>query len=190
MSTMKRVILGLCVVGVVAATVGCSAQAKLGNPEVKAATPPAPEPPAPPPPPPAVEAPKPAEPVKPAGRVKLEGNKIEISEQVQFEQGKAVIRTESFGLLDEIAKTMKDNAEKVKKVEIGGHTSAEGDAGANMKLSKDRAESVMKALVERGIDKSKLSAKGYGITKPIGNNADAGGRVQNRRVELTVTDPK
>lgn len=189
MSTMKRVILGLCAVGFVAATVGCSAQAKLGNPEVKAATPPAPEPP-PPPPPPVVEAPKPVEAVKPAGRVKLEGSKIEITEQIQFDKGGNVIKQESFGLLDEIAKVIKDNPEKVKKVEVGGHTSAEGDAGANMKLSKDRAEAVMKALVERGIEKTKLTSKGYGITKPIGNNADAGGRVQNRRVEFVVTDPK
>ncbi len=190
MSTMKRVILGVCAVGlVVAATAGCSAQAKLGTPEVKAATPPPPDPTPPPPPAPVVEAPKPAEPVKPAGRVTLANNKIEITEQVQFDKGGGVIKTESSSLLDEIAKTIKDNGDKIKKVEVGGHTSGEGDAGANMKLSGDRASAVMKALTERGVDKSKLSSKGYGVTKPIGDNATAGGRVLNRRVEFVVTPP-
>lgn len=190
MSTKKRVILGICSLGLLTAFIGgCHAEAKLGNPEVKAATPPPPEPTPPPPP---VEAPKPAEPAPPPkaiGRVKVEGNKIEITEQVKFAQNKATIEPDSLPLIDEIAKTIKEN-DKIKKIEVGGHTSAEGDAGANMKLSQDRAAAIVKALVERGIDKGRLSSKGFGVTKPIGDNATPVGRVANRRVEFLITDPK
>ena len=58
-----------------------------------------------------------------------------------------------------------------------------------MKLSQDRAAAVLKALTERGIDKSRLTSKGFGVTKPIGDNATPVGRVANRRVEFIVTDP-
>lgn len=189
MSTKKRVILGICSLTVLAAfTAGCHGEAKVSTtPEVKSAPPPPPPEPPPPPPPP-VEAPKPAEPPKPIGRVKVEGNKVTITEQVQFNKGTGEINPESNSLLDEIAKTIKEN-DKIKKILVEGHTSSEGDANANMKLSNDRANSVMKALIARGIDKSKLSAKGFGITKPIDTNDTAGGRVRNRRVEFTITDP-
>ena len=127
MSTKKRVILGICSIGLLAAfTAGCSGQLKVGNPEPKAATPPPPPAPEPPPPPPPVEAPKP-EPPKALGRVQLNDKKITISEEIQFDQGKATIKPESNSLLDEIAKVMKDN-DKIKKVSVEGHTSSEGDA--------------------------------------------------------------
>jgi outer membrane protein OmpA-like peptidoglycan-associated protein len=188
--TKKRVILGIVSMGLYAAfATGCQAEAKLGNPEVKAATPPPVEPA--PPPPPVVEAPKPADPPpapKALGRVAVQDNKIVISEQIQFDKAGATIKPESSGLLDEIAKAIKENDAKIKKVEVAGHTSSEGDASANMKLSSDRAAAVLKALTERGVDKAKLVSKGYGVTKPIGDNADAGGRVKNRRVEFTILD--
>jgi len=189
MSTKKRVILGICAIGLLATFgTGCAAKASIGTPEVKAAPPPPPAPPEPPPPPPAPTPPPPPEPVKAIGRVNVTDAKIEIKEQIQFDKGAAVIKPESFALMDEIAKAMKEN-DKIKKVLIEGHTSAEGEAAANMKLSDDRAKAVMKGLVERGIDAKRLSSKGFGITKPIGDNSDAGGRVKNRRVEFTITDP-
>ena len=188
MSTKKRVILGICSLGLLAAFIGgCHGEAHLGTVEPKAATPPPPPPEPTPPPPPAPEPPK-AEPPKALGRVQVQDGKITITEQIQFDKSGAVIKAESFGLIDEIAKTIKDN-DKIKKVSVDGHTSAEGDAGANMKLSKDRADAVMKALIERGIDKNRLVAKGFGVTKPIGDNSQPGGRVQNRRVEFNIVDP-
>jgi OOP family OmpA-OmpF porin len=188
MSTKKRVILGICSLGLLAAFVGgCHAEAKLGNVEPKAATPPPPPPPEPPPPPPAPEPPK-AEPPKALGRVQVTDKKITISEEIQFDQNKATIKPESNSLLDEIAKIMKDN-EKIKKVSVEGHTSSEGDATANMKLSNDRAAAVLKALTDRGIDKSRLTSKGFGITKPVGDNKTEEGKIKNRRVEFTILDP-
>ena len=188
MSTKKRVILGICSLGLLAAfNGGCHAEAKIGNAEPKAATPPPPPPPEPPPPPPPVEAPKP-EPPKALGRVQVTEGKITIAEQIAFDQNKAVIKPESSGLMDEIAKVMKDN-DKIKKVSVDGHTSSEGDAAQNMKLSQDRAAAVVKGLIERGVDKSRLTSKGFGITKPIGDNTTPAGRMQNRRVEFNIIDP-
>jgi outer membrane protein OmpA-like peptidoglycan-associated protein len=191
MSTKKRVILGICSLGLLAAFIGgCQGEAHIGTVEPKAATPPPPPPPEPPPPPAPAPAPEPpkAEPPKALGRVQVQDGKITISEQIAFDQNKAVIKPESFGLVDEIAKTIKEN-DKIKKVSIEGHTSAEGDAGQNMKLSQDRAAAVLKALTERGIDKSRLTSKGFGVTKPLGDNSTPAGRMQNRRVEFIVTDP-
>jgi len=188
MSTKKRVILGICSLGLLAAfNGGCQGSAHIGTVEPKAATPPPPPPPEPPPPPPPVEAPKP-EPPKALGRVQLTDKKITISEEIQFDVNKATIKPESNSLLDEIAKLMKDN-EKIKKVSVEGHTSSEGDATANMKLSNDRAAAVMKALTERGVDKSRLVSKGFGITKPIADNKTEEGKIKNRRVEFTILDP-
>lgn len=140
-------------------------------------------PPAPPPPPP----PKKEEPPPPPPRVVLKDNKIEIGEKIQFEVNKAVILPQSFGLMDEIADTIKKNPQ-VKKLSIEGHASAEGDAKKNLKLSDDRAKAVMKYLVDKGIEAARLTAKGFGVTKPIADNNTEEGREKNRRVEFVVTE--
>jgi OOP family OmpA-OmpF porin len=140
-------------------------------------------PPAPPPPPP----PKKEEPPPPPPRVVLKDNKIEIGEKIQFELNKSVILPQSFGLMDEIADTIKKNPQ-VKKLSIEGHASAEGDAKKNLKLSDDRAKSVMKYLVEKGVEAARLTAKGFGVTKPIADNNTEEGREKNRRVEFVVTE--
>ncbi|MBV9147494.1 MAG: OmpA family protein, partial [Acidobacteria bacterium] len=70
------------------------------------------------------------------------------------------------------------------QLEIGGHTDATGDPAKNMSLSQQRADSVRKILVSQGVDASRLSAKGYGSTKPIGSNDTLEGKAQNRRVEF------
>ncbi len=192
MSTKKqgliKVCAQICTVGLLAAAIGgCHAEARLGTPQAKTEPPAAPPPPAPPPAPAPPEPPKLA-PIKALGRVHLTDTKIVINEQVQFDQNQAVIKPESNALLDEIAKTIKDN-EKIKKVQIEGHTSSEGDATSNMKLSEDRAKAVMKALTDRGIDAKRLTSKGFGVTKPIETNDTPTGRIANRRVEFLITDP-
>jgi len=142
-----------------------------------------PPPPPPPPPPPKKEEPPPA----PPPRVELRDNKIEITEKIQFEQAKATILPASFSLLDEIADTIKKNPQ-IKKLSIEGHASAEGDANKNTKLSDDRAKSVMKYLVGKGVEAARLTAKGYGAKKPIADNATEEGREKNRRVEFLVVE--
>ncbi len=135
--------------------------------------------PPPPPPAPKVEAPPP--------RVEVRDNQIAISEKIQFDLNKATIKPESHSLLDEIVKVIKENPQ-IKKISIDGHASAEGNAAMNKKLSDDRAKSVMAYLVGHGIDQARLSAKGWGIEKPIADNNTEEGREKNRRVEFNIVE--
>lgn len=143
------------------------------------------EPPAPPPPPPPPPEPKKEE---PPPRVEVKDNKIEIHEKIQFEVAKATILPASDSLLAEIADVFKKNPH-IKKVSIEGHASAEGDPKKNLKLSDDRAKAVMQHLIEKGgVDKNRLVAKGFGITKPIADNSTEEGREKNRRVEFNIIE--
>jgi outer membrane protein OmpA-like peptidoglycan-associated protein len=119
-------------------------------------------------------------------RVVVTMNKIEILEKIHFETGKARIRKDSFGLLDEIAQVLSDNPD-IKLVEVAGHTDNQGSDELNMKLSQSRAEAVMMHLVKKGgIDPERLEAKGYGPTRPIQDNGTPDGRAANRRVEFVI----
>lgn len=72
------------------------------------------------------------------------------------------------------------------RVEVQGHTDNKGAAGYNLKLSQDRAQSFVNCLVDNGIDRSRLRAKGYGESNPIASNDTPEGRAENRRVTLSV----
>jgi OOP family OmpA-OmpF porin len=140
-------------------------------------------PPAPPPPPPVVK-----EEPKPPPRVELRDNKIEFKEKIQFEVNKAVIKEESFSLLHDIGEVIKTNPQ-LKKIAIEGHASAEGDAKRNKKLSDDRSKAVLEHLAKKeGIDAARMTAKGWGIEKPIAPNDTEDGREKNRRVEFLVLE--
>jgi outer membrane protein OmpA-like peptidoglycan-associated protein len=140
-------------------------------------------PPAPPPPPP----PPKEEPPPPPPRVVVKDNKVEIGEKIQFEVAKATILPQSFSLMDEITDTIKKNPQ-IKKLSIEGHASSEGDAARNLKLSDDRAKAVMKYIVDKGVDASRLVAKGFGAKKPIADNATEEGKEKNRRVEFVIVE--
>ena len=86
------------------------------------------------------------------------------------------------GTLNMIMKIM--NGDPDVKFEIGGHTDGDGEADYNMKLSQDRADAVRTQLIAMGIDGSRLTAKGYGKTKPIADNTTEDGKANNRRVEF------
>ncbi|HEY8944827.1 MAG TPA: OmpA family protein [Polyangiaceae bacterium] len=139
-------------------------------------------PPPPPPPPPKAEEPPP-----PPARVEVRSDKIEIKEKIQFEYNKAVILPASFSLLDEIADTIKKNPH-IKKINIEGHASAEGDPGHNLKLSDERANSVRKYLVDKGVEATRLTAKGFGAKRPIASNDTDEGKEKNRRVEFMIAE--
>ena len=72
------------------------------------------------------------------------------------------------------------------KIEIGGHTDNYGSDEYNMKLSQSRCESVVNYLIEHGIAKNRLTAKGYGETVPIDTNETSEGRQMNRRTEFEI----
>jgi outer membrane protein OmpA-like peptidoglycan-associated protein len=113
------------------------------------------------------------------------GNAIEIKQQIQFETGKATIKGRiSFEILDQVSAVLKSNP--IIKVVIEGHTDSVGAADYNLKLSDGRAHSVRDALIERGVDPSRLEAIGYGESKPIASNRSKKGRQTNRRSEFKI----
>jgi OmpA-OmpF porin, OOP family len=108
-----------------------------------------------------------------------------ITLDIQFDTGKAVVKDTYHDELAKFADVMKKHPDL--KVTIEGHTDNVGKAAMNLKLSQARAESVKNYLVSKfGIDASRLTAKGYGQTRPIADNATKEGKQKNRRVEAAV----
>lgn len=105
-----------------------------------------------------------------------------VSYGITFDSGKSDLKPESMGTLNEIAKMLKENP--AMKLEIGGYTDSDGDDASNMKLSQSRADAVRNQLISMGIDGSRLTAKGYGETRPIAPNTSFEGKAKNRRVEF------
>lgn len=101
---------------------------------------------------------------------------------INFETGKSDIKPGSQKTVDQIAEMLIANPSI--KVSIEGHTDNVGTAAANQTLSENRAKSVMNAVVAKGIDKARLSAKGWGQTKAIADNKTDEGKAKNRRVEI------
>jgi len=100
---------------------------------------------------------------------------------IEYDNDKAVIKPAYFPEVEKVADFMKRFPEQ--KGTIEGHTDSNASAKYNLKLSQRRAESVVKMLVEKyGIDKSRLTAKGYGESKPIADNKTKEGRQKNRRI--------
>ncbi|MBU1396756.1 MAG: OmpA family protein [Gammaproteobacteria bacterium] len=166
-------------------TIGCPGKQLLDAPcKVPAPAPePAPEPmaaaPAPAPayvapapaPAPAYVAPEPAAPQK----LVLEG--------VNFDFDKATLRQEDVSELDKNVEALKAWGDV--NIEVAGHTDSKGSDAYNMKLSQQRAEAVRNFLISRGVAADRLTAKGYGESQPVADNATEEGRFKNRRVELT-----
>lgn len=112
------------------------------------------------------------------------GSKIALR-NVFFDTGKSVIRSESYPELDRLVQLMKDVPSL--KIELSGHTDNTGSATSNQQLSQDRAQAVVDYLAGKGIDKSRMVAKGYGSDRPVASNDTAEGRQENRRTEFEIT---
>lgn len=104
--------------------------------------------------------------------------------KILFESGKAVIDDKSLGLLDNLVYVA--HRCPAAKVEIAGHTDADGPDSVNQRLSNTRAGAVMAYLVKAGIAQDRLKAMGYGETKPIASNKTKEGKAQNRRIEFVI----
>jgi OOP family OmpA-OmpF porin len=101
-------------------------------------------------------------------------------ESIQFEFNSSVLKTESYPTLDKLSSMLRENGGKVT---LAGHASSEGTAAYNMKLSRDRANSVKTYLVNSGVNASSVAVRAYGETRPVASNDTEEGRIQNRRVE-------
>lgn len=101
---------------------------------------------------------------------------------INFETAKSIIKPESQAIIDQLTEMLKQNPSL--KISIEGHTDNVGGDKTNLPLSEARAKSVMQALVANGIAASRLTAKGWGQSRPMADNNTAEGRAKNRRVEI------
>lgn len=113
------------------------------------------------------------------------GQSIKIK-NIFFDAGKSVLKQESYAELERVVDFLNNNTQI--KIEIAGHTDNVGNATSNQKLSQGRAQAVADFIVSKGIDKGRVSAKGYGSAKPVASNKTAAGKAENRRVEFTILD--
>lgn len=112
------------------------------------------------------------------------GATITSDERILFDTGKAVITPNGDVFIERVAKMLKDKTQA--NVTIEGHTDNVGSAALNQQLSDARARAVMNALASKGVPRSRMAVKGFGMTRPQADNATPEGRQANRRVEITV----
>jgi OOP family OmpA-OmpF porin len=111
--------------------------------------------------------------------------KLEFATQaVEFETGSAIIRQESYAVLDDIVDIL--NRYPDYNMSIGGHTDSIGSSGTNQTLSENRAKACYDYLVSKGINANRMSWAGYGESQPIADNRYKDGRQKNRRVVFDV----
>ncbi|MDR1877000.1 MAG: OmpA family protein [Flavobacteriaceae bacterium] len=101
---------------------------------------------------------------------------------INFDTDKATLTSDGKTAVGEITKVLQ--TDKILKLAINGHTDNTGSDTHNLQLSKNRAITVLNAIVASGIDKSRLSSDGFGAKNPIADNSTEEGKAQNRRVEL------
>jgi len=138
-----------------------------------------PPPPAPPPPP-----------TPPQEKVVVTEEQIITLEPIYFDFDKSTIKPVSYPILDQVVKVM--NERPTMRVRVEGHTDSKGTEAYNQKLSQRRSEAVVKYLIGKGIDPSRLEAIGYGKSRPVAPNSNTDGsdnptgRAKNRRTEFHV----
>jgi len=118
----------------------------------------------------------------PLEKIKV-GNKI-VLKNIFYDFDKSSLRRESVSELEQLLKLMRDNT--TVKIELSSHTDNMGTEEYNLKLSQARAQSVIDYLINKGIGKERLTAKGYGESKPISGNDTEEGRQMNRRTEFEI----
>jgi len=117
--------------------------------------------------------------------VAVQEERIQILEKVYFQSERSAIAQRSSRLISQIAGVLKSHPEIV-LLEVQGHTDSRGSRQMNDSLSQARAKAVVAALVRRGIDPRRLTARGYGPSRPVAANDTRAGREKNRRVEFRV----
>jgi len=117
--------------------------------------------------------------------IRLKKSVIDVLKSINFEFDSAVIKRDSFYILDQIVAALNGNPD-IYLVEVAGHTDERGDDAYNLDLSDRRAASVVKYLTEHGVDQKRLESQGYGETRPKLNEHNERAWAINRRVEFLI----
>jgi OmpA-OmpF porin, OOP family len=120
------------------------------------------------------------------GDVSISDRELRLAVSIGFSGDTANLKAQTHALLDSVVQVLRDHPRMT--LEIAAHTDSRGDEERNLLLSQQQAESVRKYLVDHGVEASRLTARGYGETRPIESNSTSRGRAINRRVELIRTD--
>ena len=107
---------------------------------------------------------------------------------VLFDTGEAELKNSANRVVLKIVQFLQLNPKRVVRIE--GYTDSTGGKQENLKLSRDRAQSVADVLVDLGVDEKRIQVEGYGDQFPVDANASERGRAQNRRVEIVFSDEK
>lgn len=113
-----------------------------------------------------------------------EGIRVKLDAAILFDSGKSTLKPAAQAALDAVGEMLRGSPGCTALVE--GHTDSQGNDAANLRLSRERAEAVKKALGTRELGGAKLETKGWGEEKPAASNDTEAGRAQNRRVEVLI----
>ena len=117
-------------------------------------------------------------------KIEFDPAKTFILQNVEFDFGKADLRTDSYQTLDDLVDYL--NRKTTERIEIGGYTDNVGSDAKNIALSLNRAKTIVNYLISKGIGNERLVAKGYGAEDPIEDNSTEAGRQKNRRTEVKI----
>jgi outer membrane protein OmpA-like peptidoglycan-associated protein len=119
------------------------------------------------------------------GRVVVTDTSIEILDMVYFEYNKAIIKKESYPILDAVAATLNGNP-SILLIEVQGHTDERGNDDYNLDLSDRRAKAVKDYLIDKGVEANRLESQGYGETQPLIREHNEKAWAKNRRVAFLI----
>jgi OmpA-OmpF porin, OOP family len=120
------------------------------------------------------------------GDVSIGDRELRSAVSIGFSGDTANLKAQAHSTLDNVVQILREHPRMT--LEIAAHTDSRGDDDHNLQLSQQQAESVRKYLVDRGVEATRLTARGYGETRPIESNSTSRGRAINRRIELIRTD--
>ncbi|MFD2813992.1 OmpA family protein [Paracoccus aerius] len=108
----------------------------------------------------------------------------DVGSEIGFEPSKSAIAGDPGPTLERLASVMAECSDF--QIEAGGHTDSQGSQGFNADLSRGRAQALVAAMAEAGIDVTSMTARGYGESQPIASNETEEGREENRRIEFRL----
>jgi outer membrane protein OmpA-like peptidoglycan-associated protein len=123
----------------------------------------------------------------PPEEVVVTPTRIEISDRIFFDFDSARIQARSYPIIDRVAETINGHPE-IRRIRVEGHTDSQGAADYNLDLSQRRAAAVVDALVDRGVERSRLESVGYGETQLLEQGDTERAHQMNRRVEFVILE--